>query len=193
MSEPSDASNQPAYQPPPAPGYGAMPPTPAYGAYGAMPPAEYGQPVAVGPAPSSVLNAVRLMFVGAAFAVVSAIVAISTKSTIKSKIAAKNPDFDAQKLNTAVNVTIGTIVVFGIIGIILFIWLALKVRKGRNWARIVTWVLTGLGIITALGSLAQNVAGATRVVDLIGGVLDVAIVVLLMQKTSNAFFKPRRI
>jgi hypothetical protein len=191
MSEPSDANNQPAYQPPPAPGYGAMPSAPAYGAYGAMPPAEYGQPVAVGPPPSSVLNAVRLMFVGAAFAVVSAIVAISTKSTIKSKIAAKNPDFDAQKLNTAVNVTIGTIVVFGIIGIILFIWLALKVRKGRNWARIVTWVLTGLGIITALGSLAQNVAGATRVVDLIGGVLDVAIVVLLMQKTSNAFFKRR--
>ncbi len=176
MSEPTD----PAY-----------PPLPAAPGYGAMPPAEYSQPVPVGPAPPSVLNAVRLMFLGAAIAVVAVIVAISTKSTIKSKIAAKNPDFDSQKLNTAVNVTIGSLVVFGVIVVVLFIWLALKVRKGRNWARIVTWVLSGLGILGALGSLGQNVSGASRAVSLVGGVLDVAVVVLLMQKTSNAYFKPR--
>jgi hypothetical protein len=177
MSEPTD----PVYQPlPAAPGYGAMPP------------AEYGQPPApVGPAPSSVASAVRLMFAAAAFEVVVLIVALSTKSTIRSKIAAKNPKFDAQKLNTAVNVTIATVVVFSIIIIVLFIWLALQVGKGKNWARIVTWVLSGLGIITALGSLGQNVSAASRVVGLVGGLLDVAIVVLLMQKPSNAFFKPR--
>ena len=173
-------SNDPAY-----------PPLPAAPGYGAMPPAEYGQPVAVGPAPSSVVNAVRLMFVGAALAVVAVIVVISTKSTIKSKIAAKNPNFDSQKLNTAVNVTIGSVVVFGIIIIVLFIWLALQVRKGKNWARIVTWVLSGIGILSALGSLGQNVSGASRAVSLVGGLLDVAVVVLLMQKPSNAFFKPR--
>jgi UDP-N-acetylmuramyl pentapeptide phosphotransferase/UDP-N-acetylglucosamine-1-phosphate transferase len=169
----------------------AYPPLPAAPGYGSMPPAEYGQRVPVGPAPSSVLNAVRLMFVGAALAVVAVIVAISTKSTIKSKIAAKNPDFDSQKLNTAVNATIGIIVVFGIIVIVLFVWLALQVRKGKNWARIVTWVLSGFGILGALGSLAQNVAAGSRAVSLVSGLLDLAIVVLLMQKTSNAFFKPR--
>ena len=169
----------------------AYPPLPSAPSYGSMPPAEYSPSVPAGPAPSSVLNAVRLMFVGAAIAVVAVIVAISTKSTIKSKIAAKNPDFDSQKLNTAVNVTIGSLVVFGIIVVVLFVWLALKVRKGRNWARIVTWVLSGIGILGALGSLGQNVSGASRAVSLVGGVLDVAVVVLLMQKTSNAYFKPR--
>ena len=170
------------------PAYSPLPPAPSYGA---MPPAEYSQPVPVGPVPPSVLNAVRLMFLGAAIAVVAVIVAISTKSTIKSKIAAKNPDFDSQKLNTAVNVTIGSLVVFGIIVVVLFVWLALKVRQGRNWARIVTWVLSGIGILGALGSLGQNVSGASRAVSLLGGVLDVAVVVLLMQRASNAFFKPR--
>jgi len=191
MSEPTDPTSQPAYQPSPAPGYGAVPPAPGYGGYGAMPPAEYGQPVVVGPAPSSVVNAVRLMFVAAVLGLVSLVVALSTKSTLRADIAKKNPDFDAAKLNTAVNVAIGAGVVFGIIFVVLFILLALQVRKGKNWARIVTWVITGLGILSALASLGQTVAAASRVVSLIGGLLDIAIVVLLLQKPSNAFFKPR--
>jgi hypothetical protein len=197
MSEPTDPGNQPAYPPPPAPGYGAMPPAPGYGAmppapgYGAMPPAEYGQRVPIGPAPSSVVNAVRLMFVAAALGLVSLIVAFSTKSTLRADIAKKNPGFDAHKLNTAVNVAIGAGVVFGIIFVVLFILLALQVGKGKNWARVVTWVITGLGIISALASLGQTVAAASRAVSLVSGLLDIAIVVLLMQKPSNAFFKPR--
>ena len=178
MSEPTD----PAYQP--------LPPAPGYAGYGAMPPAEYGQPVPVGPAPTSVVTAVRLMFVGAALTLLGFIVTISTKSTIRANIAKKNPDFDAQKLNTAVNATIGIIAVFGIIIVVLFILLALQVRKGKNWARIVTWVICGLGIISALASLGQTVAAASRVVSLIGGLLDIAIVLLLLQKPSNEFFKP---
>jgi len=157
-----------------------------------MPPAEYGQPVLVGPAPSSVMNAVRLMFVAAALGVVSLIVALSTKSTLRSAIVKKNPDFDSQKINTAVNVAIVAGVVFGIVFITLFVLLALQVRTGKNWARVVTWVITGLGIVSALASLGQTVAPASRVVGLVSGILDVAIVVLLLQKPSNAFFKPAR-
>jgi hypothetical protein len=182
MTDQNDAANQPAY-----------PPLPAAPGYGAMPPAEYGQRAPIGKAPSTVVNAVRLMFVSAAIGVVSLIVALSTKSTIRAKIAKKNPDFDAQKLNTAVNATIAIIVVFGIIFIVLFVLLALQVGKGKNWARIVTWVITGLGILSALASLGQSVSAASRVVDLVAGLLDVAIVVLLLQKPSNAFFKPRAI
>jgi hypothetical protein len=117
MSEPTD----PAYPP--------LPPAPGYAGYGAMPPAEYGQPVLVGPAPSSVMNAVRLMFVAATLGVVSLIVALSTKSTLRSAIVKKNPDFDSQKINTAVNVAIVAGVVFGIVFITLFVLLALQVRR----------------------------------------------------------------
>lgn len=178
MSEPTD----PAYQP--------LPPAPGYAGYGAMPPAEYGQPVPVGPAPSSVVNAVRLMFVAAAFGLISLVVALSTKNTLRAAIAKKNPNFDSQKLDTAVNVAIVAGVVFGIIFIVLFVLLALQVRKGKNWARVVTWVITGLGIINALASLGQTLAAASRVVGLVSGVLDVAIVMLLLQRSSNEFFKP---
>jgi hypothetical protein len=181
MSEPTD----PAYPPP-------LPAAPGYAGYGSMPPAEYGQQVPVGPAPSSVMYAVRLMFVAAALGGVSLIVALSTKSTLRADIAKKNPGFDSAKLNTAVNVAIGAGVVFGLVFIVLFVLLALQVRKGKNWARVVTWVITGLGIISALASLGQTVAAASRVVGLFSGLLDIAIVVLLLQKPSNAFFKPRR-
>jgi hypothetical protein len=181
MTEPTD----PAYPP--------LPAAPSYDGYGApMPPPAYGQPpVPFGPAPASVVNAVRLMFVAAALGLVSLVVALSTKSTLRADIANKNPGFDSQKLNTAVNVAIGAGVVFGIVFVLLFVLLALQVRKGKNWARVVTWVITGLGVVSALLSIGQTVASASRVVSLVSGVLDLAIVVLLLQQPSNDFFKPR--
>ncbi|HEY5200434.1 MAG TPA: hypothetical protein VIJ31_05935, partial [Acidothermaceae bacterium] len=82
MSEPTEPTAQPAYQLP-------LPPAPGYGA---MPPAQYSPPVPVGPAPSSVVNAVRLMFVAAVLGLVSLVVALSTKSTLRADIAKKNPN-----------------------------------------------------------------------------------------------------
>jgi hypothetical protein len=79
--------------------------------------------------------------------------------------------------------------VIGIVFIVLYVLLALQVRKGRNWARIVTWVLAALGVLNALGSLAQPQPGFSRVVGLIAGLIDVAIIVFLLQRPSNEYFR----
>jgi hypothetical protein len=157
----------------------------------AMPPVEGGQPAPVGPAPTSVINAVRLMIVGAAFGVAYLVVVVSTKSALRTAIAKKDPSFDAHKLDTAVNVSTVSALVVGVIYLVLFVLLALQLPKGKNWARVVTWVVNGLVIIGALASLGQPIAGATLVVSLVRAAIGLAIVVLLMQKPSNAFFKPR--
>jgi hypothetical protein len=184
----SDPTNP--YQPaPPAPG--------DMGAYGAgMPPAQYqygvAAPVApVGPPPQPVVNAARLMFLSAALSVIGLIVLFSSKDSLRAAIEKKNPGFDAQKVDTAVNAAVGVGVVFGIIFIVLYVLLALQVQKGKNWARIVAWVITGLGVLSALASLAQPSAGASRLFSLIGGVIDLAIIVLLAQKVSNDYFRRR--
>jgi len=49
-------------------------------------------------------------------------------------------------------------------------------------------VLAGLGVLSALTSLAQPEPLLTRILSLIGAVIDVAIVVLLAQRPSNAYF-----
>jgi hypothetical protein len=40
-------------------------------------------------------------------------------------------------------------VAFGVIFIVLYVLLALQVQKGKNWARIITWILAAFGVLTA--------------------------------------------
>jgi hypothetical protein len=145
----------------------------------------------VGPAPSSVVNAVRLMFVGAVLALAYLIVVVTTKSALRSAIAKKDPSFDSHKLDTVVNVSTVSALVVGVIYLVLFILLALQLPTGKNWARVITWVVNALVIVGGLASLGQAIAPATLVVSLIRAAIGVAIVVLLLQKPSNEFFKPR--
>ena len=80
----------------------------------------------------------------------------------------------------------------GIILIVLYVLLALQVRKGKNWARIVTWVLAGLGALGGVTNLAQPQAALTKVIAGIELVLYVVLIVLLALKPSNDYFrKPR--
>jgi hypothetical protein len=174
--------------PPVAPG------PPSYGA--PMQPVDqnqYGAPPApVGPPPSSVVNATRLMFVSAALGVIGLIVLLASKSSLRDQVAKKNPSYDAHKLDTVVNAAVAIGITFGVIFIVLYVLLALQVKKGKNWARIVTWILAALGVISALSSLAQTNTGGSRAASLVGGVVDLAIIILLLQKPSNDYFrKPR--
>jgi hypothetical protein len=164
---------------------------PPYGA--PMPPVDQNQYAVprgpVGLPPSSVVNATRLMFVSAALGVIGLIVLLASKSNLRDQIAKKNPDYDAHKLDTVVNAAVAIGITFGVIFIVLYVLLALQVKKGKNWARIVTWVLAALGVLSALSSLAQTNTGGSRAASLVGGVVDLAIIVLLAQKPSNDYFR----
>jgi hypothetical protein len=155
--------------------YGGLPP----------PPEGWGQPQR-GEAPPSVLNAVRLMFISAAIGLVSVIVLFATKDQLKKEILKKTPNASDSTINAAL--TIGAVV--GIVFLVLYVLLAFQVRKGKNWARIVTFIIAGLGVLSALGSLAQAEPAISRVFSLIGGLIDVAIIVFLAQSASSRYFKP---
>ena len=164
------------------------------GGYSPMPSEPYGQQPGGGTrgaVPAPVANAVRLMFARVAISVIDIVVVIATKNTLKREILDKHPEYSASKLNNAVNAGIAVGVVIGIIFIVLYTLLALQVQKGKNWARIVTWFLAGLGIIAGIGALAQTEPGVSRALALVVAVIDIAIIVLLTRPESNAFFKPR--
>jgi hypothetical protein len=169
--------------------YPSAPASPsAYGAYGApMPPVQPGSVAPLGPPPSSVVNAVRLMFLGAALSALGIIVLLTAKSSMRTAIANKNPNYDAHKLDTAVNAAIAISVVFGIIFLVLYVLLALQVRKGKNWARIVTLVITAIGVLSTLSSYAQPAPAIVHIFGTISGLLDLAIIVLLVQ--SKQYFR----
>jgi hypothetical protein len=140
-------------------------------------------------APSSVRNAVRLMFLLAALGLVGIIVVFADKSALKTAIRNANSGYDSKQIDDALNtaVTIGAVI--GVILIVLYVLLALQVRKGKNWARIVTWVLAGLGALGSVSNLAQPQAAITKVIAGVELVLYVVLIVLLAMGPSNAYFR----
>jgi hypothetical protein len=75
---------------------------------------------------------------------------------------------------------------------VMFIWFA---WNGRNWARIVLWVLGGLGVIGGLISVAAPQAGQPGFLvglSLFGFLLTLAGIVLLALKPSNEWYRFRK-
>ncbi|MFN2563150.1 MAG: hypothetical protein ABR571_17890 [Jatrophihabitans sp.] len=158
-------------------GGGELPPAP-------QPPEGWSMPQA-GPAPSTVVNAVRLMLLRSAIGVISLIVLFATKDDLKKRILKRTPNAS----DSTVNAALGVGAAIGIVILVFYVFLAFQIRKGANWARIVTFVIAGLGILGALISLGQPDPPLSRALGIVVAVIDVAVVVLLASGRSNRFFK----
>ncbi len=155
-----------------------------------MPPAQYAAaPTPAGPPPKAVVNAFRIMIARAILGVLGLFIVVATKSSLRDAVAKKFPDYSTAKVNSTVNGLVAAAIVIGLVFALLYVLLALQVRKGKNWARIITWILAGLGLLSVLTALATPAAGASRGLSLLDGLIDLAIIVLLLQKDSNAYFR----
>jgi hypothetical protein len=93
------------------------------------------------------------------------------------------------------------VVVFGLVLVVLWLWMARADGQGRNWARIVSTVLFGLATMQLRGDVTQPASRAGfGVTVLYYGVTALAVagwlagavaVWLLWRPDSTAFFKPR--
>jgi hypothetical protein len=89
------------------------------------------------------------------------------------------------------------LIVGAVIGLIivavelLFIWFA---WRGRNWARIVLWVVGGLAIVSGLAGLGTNsqLGGFYRTLGIFQLVITIAAVILLSLKPSNEWYRYRK-
>ncbi|MFC5676538.1 proline-rich domain-containing protein [Aeromicrobium endophyticum] len=179
-------AGQPPYpgeQQPAAP-YGAYPTSP-----GGQPPQRQAPPAQ----PSSIALAVKLMYAGAVLSVLSLIYSFTTLGSLKDDIRAellKNDTTVSQStIDAAYAVTITIAVVFGLIGALLWVWMAWKNGQGRSWARVVATVLGAFNLIgllfTAAGSNSETVTVISSVISV---VLAVVILVLLWKKESSDFY-----
>lgn len=163
-------------------------PTP-YGDYQPMPGEPPRDPAMRGAPPPSVQTAVKLMFARAALGLLGLLVLLATRGTLQQQIQNADAGLSADEVETATNAAVTIGIVFGLLFIGLYVLLALQVRKGKSWARIVTLVLAGLGVLTGLASLLQEAPALSRVVALITLVVDAGILFLLLQKPSAQYFR----
>ncbi len=171
-------SDQPGYQPMPA----------------EQPPAiQQGAPLAE--QPSTVRNAVYLMYARIVLGALSIVLAFTTKSTIRASIEKSNgangKTLSPSQIDTAVTAALAFAIVLGLVFLVLYVVLALQLRKGKKWAWIVTLILAALGVLSLLASFAQAGSAVTHTVGVLAGLLDLAILVLLLLTPSRAYFGRR--
>jgi hypothetical protein len=141
------------------------------------------------PAPPSVLNAVKLMYVGAAVSTVSLIISLIDIGGTKAAIRKARPNLTATQVSQLNTFIIGLAIVSGLVGIALWLWMARANGQGKSWARIVSSVLFGLATLDLFGVFSQPKTVLSVVfpglVWLVGG----GAVWLLWRPESTAFFK----
>jgi hypothetical protein len=143
------------------------------------------------PAPPSVLNAVKLMYAGAAVSTVSLIVSLVDISGTKAAIRKARPSLSAAQVNQLNTFIISLAIISGVIGIALWLWMARANGQGRNWARIVSTVLFGLATLDLFGVVSQPKTLLGLVFPLLTWLIGAGAVFLLWRGESTAFFHPQ--
>ena len=146
-----------------------------------------------GPVPNTVRLAVALMFVGAAAALVGIVVTLTNMDHIRELFENTVPKMEPDKIDNATTFAIIQQIVLNVLRAAIWVVLALYVRQGRQWARIVSTLVALLGV----GLILRGVGGTEELGANIAGwgqiVCGVLAVVLIWLPPSMAWFRPRQV
>ncbi|HET9173501.1 MAG TPA: hypothetical protein VFN97_28980 [Actinospica sp.] len=173
-----------SYQPP-----GPYPVFPQQGGYGPAP-----KP----PIPRTVQRAFTLMLVATGLAVFNVVLSFWFSSRLDQHI------HDALNSGTpqpSTSANVAASATGGIIGVGLWIWMALAIRAGKHWARVTGTVffgisclslLTDIAVVTTLEKWLGGIAYLLAAENLVGWVLGLTVVILIWKQESSAYFKPQQ-
>jgi hypothetical protein len=147
----------------------------------------------------TVRAAVRLMYAGAALSAVEQIIGLAL-IIVDIKVAARGRFLGHSVTAAQMRPLIITVwIIFSLVVVALWLWMARANGRGRNWARILSTVLFGLGTLQLISDFQQGVSSgpAEPVLGLLGAALTwpvgAAAVWLLWRPASSAFFRPPRL
>ncbi len=138
--------------------------------------------------PRSVLNAVKLMYAGAAISAISFIVGLTTVGSLKSAIRTADPSLTPSQVNAGVTFALVIVGFFGLLGIGLWLWMAWANRGGRKWARIVATVFFGLDTLGLVSAIARPHTVISLVLTLLIWLVGLGAIILLWNSESSAYF-----
>jgi len=148
------------------------------------------------PIPPSVARAVQLMYLGAVASLIGIIIELLTRHSLRSFISdhstRNGKRLTAAQVADTYHAELIVLVVVGLIGIGLWIWMAQSSKKGKNWARItstVFWAIDTLGAIGGLAGGSLSGGNANRFYGLVVWVIGAAAIFLLWQRSSSDYFK----
>jgi uncharacterized membrane protein len=143
--------------------------------------------------------AVRLMYAGAVLQVLAGLASLlqnrdDLRAQIRDQLESQGTEVTDATVNTAMAVSFGAAIVFGLIYAGLWVLMAVFNGRGKSWARIVATILGGLNIVlTAFGVIASSTAGmaggiVATVFQVTIALLGIVILVLLWRRESSDYY-----
>src|SRR3954466_14222993 len=183
--------------PPPQQGWNAPSPQQPYGqqypGYGPAPsaPAGYGAPPAM-ERPTTVRAGIGALVASLVLGLISSIVSFSDIDSLIDDTPRTNTDPAITEDVIRTGILIGAVIGLIIVGLqVLFLWFA---WKGRNWARMVIWILGGISVLFGLISLGAGASETTGFLTSLAWfqlLLTAAGLILLALKPSNEWYRFR--
>jgi hypothetical protein len=149
------------------------------------------------PTPPSTVKGAFLVYVLAAALSVVTLALTLTSDAWNQAIAAAGDSVDTSGMSeqSLINTAKTVVIVISVVFILLYLFFAMKMRAGRNWARIVLTVLSALSILSAVRSSASVTVngqafavGGSQLIGWVGAILAVVAIVLMYMGASNAYF-----
>jgi len=140
------------------------------------------------PAPPSVRNAVRFMYAGAALSLFGIAISLAAVDSTRRVFEQSSSPLTPSQINDFVSAIVGFLIVIGLIGAGLWLFVARFCLRGKNWARITGTVLFALSTLDNLGSLGFSKASPAYLYGLLGWVAGLCAVIYLWRPDSAAFF-----
>jgi len=140
-------------------------------------------------APPSIRTAVKLMYAGAALSALSFIIGVATVGSLRQAIikASRTP-LTAAQVHAAEVVGVVVIVIFGLIGVGLWVWMAWANGRGRSWARVVAAVLFGLNTLGLLSVVIRPNAVGSKILDVVVWLVGLAATIYLWRPDSTQYY-----
>jgi len=141
-------------------------------------------------APRTVLNAVRLMYLGAVAEVGVLVTLVLTEGSIRAAVMHRVPGLTAAQLGSLNSVFIAETVILPFV-IALWLWMAWTNGKGNDWARVAATVCCAfctVGMIVDMADGTARYAPATLLAAAVTWVIGLAAIVLLFLKQSWPYY-----
>jgi hypothetical protein len=138
--------------------------------------------------PTSVQTAVRLMYAGAGISAISFILGLVTIGSVRRTLEKQNPTFSASKISSLVNAEIAIVVVAGVIGVGLWLWMAWANKRGKNWARITGTVFFALYTLDLILVAARSTSGVSTVFAIVTWLVGLGATIMLWRRESSSYF-----
>ena len=144
--------------------------------------------------PTSVVTAVWLMYGGAVLTVLSMFIDLVVISHLRTTYLADHPllgQAGINRINTLAGAGDLAVIIGCVIGVSLWLTLAVAANRGQGWTRVVGTVLFGIDTLVFIATIGRPGINAVKTIHTLIWLVGLVTIVMLWQRQASQFFAAR--